>query len=567
MVRKLSVFRQTYSTKFLILSSLFLLVSLLQAMFTELAGDEAYYWRYAQDLDWGYFDHPPMVAVMIKLGGFLFGGELGVRFVGILFGTASLFVLWLMVDKQLRIKPYAVELYFLLWFSLPVFNIYTFIIVPDSPLIFFSILYLFVLQRFMTKQTLGITLVLALIMALMLYSKYHGIVLIIITLIANPKLLSMPYFYLASIVGALLFVPHLLWQYEHDFATLRYHFIERNSNFSFKFIAEYPLNVLLILNPILTLIFLFKIFKHREPSEKTLRYVFWGFILFFAFSALKNHIEPHWVAVSSIPLLLLLFKISINNSRVLKSVKKASLVSIVILLTARFFLIFDVLPIKTEFHGGEDFSKRLHSVCGDTAVVFMAGYDKSARYTFDTKQIATSRSCVHFRKSQYDFWDIDAKLYGKPVVFLSGYKLGFINNRIKYVGTDSLFFYRYKYYVPIHKLRLTTTGCPRIIEQITDYVAELQIFNNYNFDIETQIEEMQIGVDAVVFLPDGSKKLYPVVFMKPLPEKLPANSSSTVSCSFCIDDLDPGVYKFAFCLKNGKMYPKKADEQFEITIK
>ena len=52
--------------------------NLLQAAFTELAHDEAYYYMFAQNLDWGYFDHPPMTALLIWLGSFI-GGELGVR--------------------------------------------------------------------------------------------------------------------------------------------------------------------------------------------------------------------------------------------------------------------------------------------------------------------------------------------------------------------------------------------------------------------------------------------------------------------------------------------------------
>ncbi len=33
----------------------------------ELGNDEVYYQTYAQHLQWNYFDHPPMVAVLIRL--------------------------------------------------------------------------------------------------------------------------------------------------------------------------------------------------------------------------------------------------------------------------------------------------------------------------------------------------------------------------------------------------------------------------------------------------------------------------------------------------------------------
>ena len=66
------------------------LLGLLQALFTELQDDEAYYWVFAHYLDWGYFDHPPMIAVLIKMGTALFGGELGVRFFPLVFNTLTL---------------------------------------------------------------------------------------------------------------------------------------------------------------------------------------------------------------------------------------------------------------------------------------------------------------------------------------------------------------------------------------------------------------------------------------------------------------------------------------------
>ena len=46
----------------------------------DLIPEEAYYWTYAQHLDLGYLDHPPMVAWLVWLGAALFGDtEIGVR--------------------------------------------------------------------------------------------------------------------------------------------------------------------------------------------------------------------------------------------------------------------------------------------------------------------------------------------------------------------------------------------------------------------------------------------------------------------------------------------------------
>lgn len=46
---------------------------------------EAYYWNYAQHLDWSYLDHPPMVAILIKCSTLILGNnELGVRITNII---------------------------------------------------------------------------------------------------------------------------------------------------------------------------------------------------------------------------------------------------------------------------------------------------------------------------------------------------------------------------------------------------------------------------------------------------------------------------------------------------
>ena len=61
------------------------LVRLVAAAVTPLTFDEAYYWTWSKHLAGGYYDHPPMVAIVIRLGTMVVGDtELGVRLVSIL---------------------------------------------------------------------------------------------------------------------------------------------------------------------------------------------------------------------------------------------------------------------------------------------------------------------------------------------------------------------------------------------------------------------------------------------------------------------------------------------------
>src|SRR5258706_5030145 len=55
------------------------------AAWTPLTFDEAYYWMWSKHLAGGYYDHPPGVAAVIRLGTMISGDtELGVRLVSIL---------------------------------------------------------------------------------------------------------------------------------------------------------------------------------------------------------------------------------------------------------------------------------------------------------------------------------------------------------------------------------------------------------------------------------------------------------------------------------------------------
>ena len=51
---------------------------LIAAAYTPITFDEAYYWMWSKSLAGGYYDHPPMVAVVIRLGTLIAGDtELG----------------------------------------------------------------------------------------------------------------------------------------------------------------------------------------------------------------------------------------------------------------------------------------------------------------------------------------------------------------------------------------------------------------------------------------------------------------------------------------------------------
>src|SRR5665647_2268018 len=91
-------------------------LNLLQAFLTPLNNDEAYYWMYSKYLDWGYFDHPPMIALMIKTGYLLFRDELGVRLLVVISEVFTLLIIWSLLDQSVR-QDYKKTLLFIMIIS------------------------------------------------------------------------------------------------------------------------------------------------------------------------------------------------------------------------------------------------------------------------------------------------------------------------------------------------------------------------------------------------------------------------------------------------------------------
>ena len=193
--------------------------NLLQAGFSELANDEAYYHMFAENLAWGYFDHPPMTALLVWLGEHLFGGELGVRFFFTVLQPLYLYILWRIIRPADADRRDA-ALFVVLSASTLMLQLYGFIAVPDGPLMMTTALFLLTFKRFSENRRWA-WLWMGVAMALMAYSKYHGALVVLFTLaVTPPRVFLRPTLYLSGAVALLLLVPHFVWQYEHDWASL-----------------------------------------------------------------------------------------------------------------------------------------------------------------------------------------------------------------------------------------------------------------------------------------------------------------------------------------------------------
>lgn len=451
-------------------------MGIVQAAFTEISSDEAYYWRYAQNLQWGYFDHPPVIAVLIKMGGLIFNGVLGVRLMILALNTATIFLL----EKLSR--PTNILTYYLVIASLAVFHLGGILAIPDSPLLFFAVVYLLVFERFLNNSTWLNTLFLALSSALMLYSKYHGVLVIGFSVLAQPRLLLQPKLYVAGVLAAGLMLPHLYWQYQNQWPSVNYHLSDRSVvPYQFSFTLEYLLYTFLLQGPIIAGWLYFNLFrKVQAPNSmnRSLQFVAFGIIGFFLLSSFKGRVEPHWTLVCAIPLVALFFRNSESQAVKPKTIKVIFLISLGLILPARALLMAPLDISKSDYHNWKKWASEIEEVAKGAPVVIMNSYQKAAKYEFYSGKTGHSHNNIWYRRNQYDLWHSEEKLWGKRIFFL-------LNNQTK--DSDSVFTSHGKFYyvwvddfASYTKVRIRAEELPVSIKSGKDFLLNLRFDHDYD---------------------------------------------------------------------------------------
>jgi len=308
--------------KFLLPITILLLsiLNIIQGSYTELLPDEAYYWVYSQDMNWGFFDHPPFVAVWVTISNFLFTDELGVRFFSAISFSLMLYLVWFTIDHPSKNK-YS-WLFLLLFLSTALLNVYGFITTPDTPLLFFFALFLWSYKLYLNKKSTLIYFILSIAITGMMYSKYQGILVIFFIFLSNWKLVKDYKIWLVCFGALILYMPHIYWQYINDFPSIRYHLYERASVATYKF--EYTLmhivNAIAILG--FTFIIIYKAFfkgiKSNNIFHRGLNSIVLGFFFFFLISSFRGHVQAQWIAPIMLPLILITFNYLIEHKKNLK---------------------------------------------------------------------------------------------------------------------------------------------------------------------------------------------------------------------------------------------------------
>ena len=190
---------------------------LVAAAWTPLTFDEAYYWMWSKHLAFGYYDHPPMVALVIRLGTMIAGDtELGVRLVSILLALPMSWAVYRTAAILFGGQRVAATATILLNVTLMA-AVGTLIVTPDAPLLVASSFVLFFLAKVLETGRGAWWLAVGAAVGAALLSKYTALFFgpaILIWLVSVPKLrrwLVSPWPYLGGLVAlADIFAGHPL---------------------------------------------------------------------------------------------------------------------------------------------------------------------------------------------------------------------------------------------------------------------------------------------------------------------------------------------------------------------
>ena len=560
-------------------------INLLQGIFTEIQEDEAYYALYGEHLAWGYFDHPPMVGLMTFLSSIFFSGSLGVRFFTIITSCLSLWVMWEIAtysspidsshptylsrndtgETDSKLSTLNSKLFLIIAFSIVMFNIYGFVTTPDASLILFSALFLLVYQRYLMENTWPRALLMGLLMACMIYSKYHAFLFLGLIVLSNLKLLKDGKFWVACLLALALLTPHILWQVNNDFPSFRYHLTQRSEPFRWSYFLEYLPNQLLIFNPFTFGAVVYVLIKYRcnNAFERGLRFILIGFFFFFWLMAFRGHVEPHWTIVCVIPVVVLIYRKTLINGKLRKYIKFVILPSLLMVLVFRILLLTSFAD-RFGYHGKVKFYKAIEQVAGECPVVFRGSFQQPALYHYFTGKESSTLQCYYDRKTQYDLWQFDKDWIGKQVFVCSPHRLSTIHqiNGVECLGFMAEHFQSANRLVTTLQITNRTTAETPVFHHGDTIQVDFSIYNPYSQAIDFHHPEFEMCIKAQYLLSnDFSYCFYNDKIVIPAQETYNGHLYTIVN-----DDIKTGKNRFTLGIGDGISSFITEENQIEIIV-
>ncbi|MGA9364156.1 MAG: glycosyltransferase family 39 protein [Bacteroidota bacterium] len=205
----------------------FLILTLITANRYGFFGDELYYFACSKHLDWGYVDHPPMVALLTFLSTHIFGETMfSLRLMSGLTGATTVFLAAL-IAKDLGGGKFSQSLAALSICFAPAFPAMSSFFSMNPVDIMLCALFVVLFMRAIKAPSRTKWIGLGILLGAGLLNKYTFLVLgfsLLVSLVITKQwsILRSPWLYAGGALSFVIFVPHILWQMNHGWPTLEF---------------------------------------------------------------------------------------------------------------------------------------------------------------------------------------------------------------------------------------------------------------------------------------------------------------------------------------------------------
>lgn len=305
-----------WEKRFWWMTGILLLFRLFMSLYLDLAPDEAYYWEFARQIDFSYYDHPPMVGWMIALFRLLpSDGQLYVRLPAII---STLLLTWFVFligkdyFKSCRVGFWAA---FILSFT-PAGIALGFITTPDTPLslawAFTAYAFLRALNDKRDRWWIGTGLGLA-FGALGKYNMILFVPAVAFTILGFKRYRHLVFtrrYWLMVLIAIAGTLPILYWNMTHDWISFKFQFahgLKENSRTAVHNFGEFIGGQLGTIGLTLMPMLLFLSFKEAwiayKKDQETRFFLAWLVVpgvLLFSYSGIQTKVEANWPQISYI---------------------------------------------------------------------------------------------------------------------------------------------------------------------------------------------------------------------------------------------------------------------------
>ena len=430
------------------LLALSIVVRLLCVGSVELLPEEAYYWNYAQHLDIGYLDHPPMVAWLIRLGTALFGNtEIGVRIGAVACGALASVFIYKLTRNLFGAASALTAL--LLMQLLPFCFCSGFLMTPDAPLTAAWAATLFFLERALIAGRVSAWWGAGISVGLGLVSKYTIAMLmpaaLVFMLIDQDARRWLRHWapYAAGLLALALFTPVIIWNARHEWISFAFqtsHRLAERRRFSLHNLLA---SALVLLTPVgfVTIFGALRNPKSADPQEQRARRfllvsVALPFSVYLLFS-LQHEVKLDWtgtVWIAALPALA-----SVARGRVRTAWAATAVVLLLVYAAALDYLVLGIPGVGYSEHmevspvGWRDLGRQVSALAYDVrrrsgAEPLVVGMDRYATaselafYAPDRERAVAETSASHLFGGaglMYEQWFPLEKLQGRTLLLIA----------------------------------------------------------------------------------------------------------------------------------------------------